>query len=136
MWIVFGWQKEEKPLGEICSGYCYDCRRQTTWVVWNESEWVTFSDIRTLRFVNRNRLHCGGCVFNSELTRAEFRQIKNHMKSHESIDGTPFHVRLMKRIESEQLAGKTPLQLEFIRKSMTAEREYQERMAENAKRDA
>ena len=63
MWIVFGWQKEEKPLADVGSGYCYDCRRQTTWVVWNESEWVTFSAIRTLRFVNRNRLHCESCVF-------------------------------------------------------------------------
>ena len=89
-----------------------------------------------MRGTRRNRLHCDSCVFNSELTRAEFRQIKNHMKSHDSIDGTPFHARLMKRIESEQLAGKTPMQLKFIRESMTAEREYQERMSENAERDA
>jgi hypothetical protein len=136
MWIVFGWQKEEKPVAEVGSGYCYDCRRRTMWVVWNESEWVTFSDIRTLRFVNRNRLHCESCTFRSELTRAEFNDIKNHIRTNDSIDGTPLHAKLMKRIESEQLAGKTPLQLKFIRDSMAAESEYRQRLAENERRDA
>jgi hypothetical protein len=42
----------------------------------------------------------------------------------------------MKRIESEQWAGKTPLQLKFIGESMAAEREYQERLADNGERDA
>jgi hypothetical protein len=56
MWIIFGWQKEEKPVAEVASIYCYDCRRQTAWIMWNESEWVTFSAIRTLRFVNKHRL--------------------------------------------------------------------------------
>jgi len=84
MWIVFGWQKEEKPVGAAASGYCYDCRRQTLWFVWTESEWVTFSD-----------------------------------------------ERLTNRIETEQLARKTPQQLKFIRESMAAEREYRERLAQN-----
>ena len=86
MWIVFGWLKEEKPLGEVGSGYCYDCRKRTMWVVWNESEWVTFSAIRTLRFVNKNRLHCESCIFHSALTRAEYRDIQNHMKHYDSIE--------------------------------------------------
>ena len=38
MWIIFGWQKEEKPIGGVGSIYCYDCRRRTLWVVWNESD--------------------------------------------------------------------------------------------------
>ena len=82
-------------------------------------EWVT---VRTLRFVNKNQLHCESCVFRSELTRAEFSDIKMHMKSNDSIDVTPIHMRLMKRIEAEQLASKPPLQLELIRRSMAAER--------------
>lgn len=133
MWIIFGWQKEEKPIGEAGSGYCYDCRRRTAWVVWNESEWVTFSDIRTLRFVNKHRLHCASCTFSIELTRAVFREIETHMKLHASIDGTELHADLFKRVELAQLARKTPLQLKFIRESMAAEQEYRDNLARNAK---
>lgn len=115
--------------------YCYDCRRPTLWVVWNESEWVTFSAIRTLRFVNKHRLHCESCTFSSALTRAEFREIEAHMKLHDSIDGTPLHAELLKRIEVGQLAGKTPQQLKFIRESMAAEREYRDSLTQNAERE-
>ena len=135
MWIIFGWQKEEKPIGGVGSIYCYDCRRRTLWVVWNEPEWVTFSDIRTLRFVNKHRLHCESCTFYSTLTRAEFREIEAHMKLHDSIEGTPLHAELLKRIELGQLAGKTPQQLKFIRESMAAEQEYRDSLARNAERE-
>ena len=136
MWIVFGWQKEERPVAKVANAYCYDCRRKTLWVVWNESEWVTFSDIRTLRFINKNRLHCASCSFFLELSRAELAAIERHMKKHDSIDGTPLHESLVRRIETSQLGGKTPKQLKFIRESMDAEREYAERMKEAADREA
>jgi hypothetical protein len=135
MWIVFGWVKEERPVAAVANAYCYDCRRPTLWVVWNESEWVTFSDIRTLRFVNKNRLHCESCTFFLPLTGAELAAIKRHMRRHDSIDGTPIHDSLVRRIESSQLAGKTPKQLKFIRESMEAEREFAERMKQAAGRE-
>ena len=136
MWIVFGWQKEERPVAEVANAYCYDCRRKTLWVVWNESEWVTFSDIRTLRFVNKNRLHCASCTFSLELSGSELAAITRHMKAHDSIDGTPLHESFVRRIETSQLGGKTPKQLKFIRESMDAEREYAQRMKEAADREA
>ena len=40
MWIIFGWEKQEKTSGEIGSAYCFDCRRESAWAVWSESEWV------------------------------------------------------------------------------------------------
>jgi hypothetical protein len=136
MWIVFGWDKEERRVAEVANAYCYDCRRQTLWVVWNESEWVTFSAIRTLRFVNKNRLHCASCTFFLELGAAELAAINRHMKTHASIDGTPLHEGLVRRIENTQLGGKTPKQLKFIRESMDAEREYAQRMREAADKQA
>jgi hypothetical protein len=135
MWIVFGWEKVERPIGDVCSGYCYDCRRQTTWTVWNHSEWVTFSALRTLRFVNRSSLHCSTCSFRTALTRADLAEIEWRMQHRESIDGTPLHARLRARIEMGQLGSKTPQQLKFIRASMAAEREYRQRIAENLERD-
>jgi hypothetical protein len=136
MWIVFGWEKEERPVAEVANAYCYDCRRKTLWFLWNESEWVTFSDIRTLRFINKHRLHCASCTFFLELSAGEVGTIKRHMKTHDSIDGTPLHENFVRRIETSQLEGKTPKQLKFIRESMEAEREYAERMREAADREA
>ena len=136
MWIVFGWQKEVRPVSTVANAYCYDCRRKTSWVVWNESEWVTFSDIRTLKFINKHRLHCESCTFFMELTGTELAAIKRHIKGHDSIDGTPLHESFVRRIEGLQLAGKTAKQLKFIRESMEAEREYAERLKEAAEREA
>src|SRR5262245_42025320 len=136
MWIVFGWDKEEKPLGPVATGYCYDCRRIATWVVWNQSEWATLSAIRVLRFMNKHFLHCESCSAVFELSRAEFRSIDLEMRLQQSIDGTPVHAALMKRVEASQLGGKTELQLKFIRESMAAEKEYQEALQKQDERDA
>ena len=125
MFIIFGWLKEAKQLGEVGKIFCYDCRRQSPWVVVNESEWVTLSAIKVFRFVFKHRLHCCGCSAFVALTPPEFRQVDRHMKGHDSLVGSPIHAALAQRIEHEQLAGKTPLQLKFIRESMQAERDYQ-----------
>lgn len=135
MWIVFGWQKEAKPLGKVATGYCYDCRRVADWVVWNESEWATFSDIRVLKFLNKHFLNCSGCSAVFELAGHEFRAIDLEMKTRSTIDGALIHSALMKRIETAQLGGKTPLQLKFIQESMAAEKEYKEALQRQAERD-
>ncbi len=46
------------------------------------------------------------------------------MRRNASINGTEIHAGLAKRIEIEQLAGKTPLQLKFVRESMEAQEQY------------
>ena len=135
MWIVFGWEKVEAPVRDVCSAYCYDCRRQTAWAIWNHSEWVTLSAIRVLRFVNRSTLHCATCSFHTTLARADLAEIERLLEYRESIDGTPLHVRLRARIETQQLGAKTPQQLKFIRESMAAEQEYRQRIAENVEHD-
>lgn len=134
MLIIFGWEKEIKPVGICAEWYCYDCCRTTERVVWNESEWVTFSDIRTFRFVNKHTLHCDNCSFEAELSPGEFRKINRHMKKHDSISGSRFGDRLMKRNEEQQLAGKTPKQMKYIRESMAAKKEYEDRIREQQER--
>lgn len=135
MWIVFGWQKEERPLGQVATGYCYDCRRISDWVVWNQSEWATLSDIRVLKFLNKHFLHCDGCSAVFELSRQEFRSIDLEMNRQSTINGTPIHAALMQRIETEQLSGKTELQLKFIRESMAAEKECKDALERHNARD-
>jgi hypothetical protein len=131
MWIVFGWDKEERPIGPIGEPYCYDCRRQSEWIVWNQSEWATLSALRVLKFINRHRLHCESCTFNLELNSREMGEIERHMRKNDSLRGVPVYEALIKRIESEQLATKTPLQIKFIRESMAAEREVEERLKQS-----
>jgi len=93
-------------------------------LVSRESEWVTLSAIRVFRFICKHRLHCGGCTAVFPLTNLEFKEINRHMQRHDSMNGTDLHVSLTKRIETEQLASKTPLQLKFIRESMEAQKQY------------
>ena len=134
MWIVFGWEKEQKLLGVAATAYCYDCRRTTEWLVTQESEWVTLSDIRVFRFILKHHLHCGTCTSVFLLPPADFRQMNRHMQHHDTIDGTNLHAALVKRIATEQLAGKTPLQLKFIRESMQAQEQYAQALAQQNER--
>lgn len=136
MWIVFGWDKEQKMLGEVATAYCYDCRRDSAWFVSRESEWVTFSAIRVFRFICKHHLHCGGCSAVFPLTTSEFKQIDRHMRRNDSINGTDLYACLANRIEREQLADKMPLQLKFIRESMEAQKQYKAAIEMQEKRDA
>lgn len=136
MWIVFGWDKEQKVLGEVATAYCYDCRRDSAWFVSRESEWVTFSAIRVFRFIRKHRLHCDGCSAVFPLTDSEFREMDRLMQRNDCINGTDLYFRLARRIESEQLANKTPLQLKFIRESMEAQKQYKAAIEGQEKRDA
>jgi hypothetical protein len=120
----------------VATAYCYDCRRSSEWLVSKESEWVTLSDIRVFRFILKHHLHCTGCSAAFPLKPAEFRQINRHMRQRDSIDGTDVHASLAKRIETEQLAGKTPLQLKFIRESMKAQEQYQAAISSQQGEDA
>jgi hypothetical protein len=54
-----------------------------------------------------------------------FGWVKRTKNNSAKVGCSAIHSALAQRVESEQLAGKTPLQLKFIRESMQAQREYQ-----------
>jgi hypothetical protein len=116
--ILFGWEKQAKPLGEVGKLHCFECKRATPWVAVEESEWVTLFFLRVLRFSNERRLHCTGCGDGLALTPAEFKHVDRVMRQCDSIAGTQVHAALTERIEQVQLAGKTPTQIRFIRESL------------------
>lgn len=132
MWIIFGWQKIETPLGEVGAARCFDCQRDSQWLVWNVSEWVTFSALKVFRFIHKHELQCAGCSTTLSLRAAEFKQIDRHMRSLGSIEGTPIHSALTARIENQQLSHKTPQQLKYIKASMEAKREYEKKLETEA----
>ena len=134
MWVIFGWEKIETPLGDVGAVRCFDCQRDSQWMVWNESEWVTFSAIKVFRFIHKHELQCNGCSTTLALHTSEFKQIDRHMRTKGSIEGTSIHSALASRIEQLQLAQKTPLQLKFIKETMKAKREYEEKIAAQEER--
>ena len=90
--------------------------------------------LKVLRFINKHDLRCTTCSSTLALQTSECKQIDRHMRAADSIAGTPIHARLTARVEEQQLSQKTPLKLTFIRETMKAKREYEERMAEREER--
>jgi hypothetical protein len=121
--FIFGWEKQTKPLGDVGNLYCFECKRAPHWVAVEESEWVTLFFLRVLKFSNKHRLHCDGCGWGLQLKSQEFKQVDRVMRKQDAIDGTEIHSALSRHIENEQLAGKTPTQIKFIRESLRAEQD-------------
>lgn len=135
MLIVFGWEKVEGPVGDVGKIYCYGCRKHSEWFVWRVAEWVTLSDLRVISFKKEHELICESCRATFPLSKREFRRVNRIMRRRDSITGSRIHKQLSRRIESEQLAGKSKLQLDFIRKSQAAEEDYRSLMQQQDRGD-
>jgi hypothetical protein len=61
MIIMFGWIKEAKEFGSALDCYCYRCQRKRSWEHWKETEWVSFFTIKTIPFLTKTHVVCGGC---------------------------------------------------------------------------
>jgi len=116
--VIFGWEKQTKPLGEVGRLHCFECKRATPWLAVAQSEWVTLFFLRVLKFSSQHHLYCTGCGATLALTSAQFRQVDGVMRQRDSIADTDIHTALTQCIEKEQLAGKTPTQVQFIRESL------------------
>jgi len=110
--IMFGWLKETKEVGPALDCYCYRCQRQRSWEHWKETEWVTFFTIKTIPFLSKTRIVCGGCREPVQLDRerANFLTSKEHLP------------RLVNFLEEHQLAQKSPIQRNYLK----AQREQHE----------
>jgi hypothetical protein len=61
MIIMFGWIKEAKEIGSALDCYCYRCQRKRSWEHWKETEWVSIFTIKTIPFLTKTHVVCGGC---------------------------------------------------------------------------
>lgn len=104
MLIVFGWVKEAKELGAALSCYCYRCQRNRTWEHWKETEWVSFFAIKTIPFLSKSHVVCGGCREAVLLDAARSRLLGN-------AGELP---RLAAFLEEHQLSGKSPVQRSYL----------------------
>ncbi|MDR3479903.1 MAG: hypothetical protein P4L91_04240 [Burkholderiaceae bacterium] len=112
MLIMFGWVKEAKEVGPALDCYCYRCHRKRTWEHWKETEWVSFFTIKTIPFLSKTHVVCGGCREPVQLDRerANFLANREHLP------------RLAVFLEERQLAGKSEVQRNYMR----AQREQNE----------
>ena len=104
MLVIFGWVKEATELGAALSCYCYRCQRQRTWEHWKETEWVSFFMVKTIPFLSKTHLVCGGCREAVLLDGAR----SNMLAKPEQLP------QLAGFLEEHQLAGKNPLQRSFL----------------------
>lgn len=104
MLIIFGWVKETKELGAAITCYCYRCQRTRTWEHWKETEWVSFFMIKTIPFLSKSHVVCGGC-----------REAVLLAGPRSSLLAGPEQLALLADfLEEHQLAEKSPLQRSFL----------------------
>lgn len=104
MFIIFGWLKETTEVGAALDCYCYGCQRPRTWEHWKETEWVTFFAIRTIPFLSKSHVVCGGCRQAVQLNGWQARQLPDQAQ----------WPALAHSLEEHQLAGKSERQRNFL----------------------
>lgn len=104
MLIMFGWVKEAKEVGAALSCYCYRCQRKRTWAHWKETEWVSFFTIKTIPFLSKSHVVCGGCRESVLLDGARSNLLGNAAQL----------PQLAEFLEEHQLSQKSPVQRSFL----------------------
>ena len=127
MFIIFGWEKTLESLGVIGNGFCFHCRKTRAWIIGKETEWVSFYGIRAIPFRSIHHFVCEKCSDNIVLSGTEFRQVKRMMRDKGTVNESALHQTLMERIKTQQLTGKSELQLKWIQSSLEAEAEKRSR---------
>lgn len=127
MIIIFGWEKVAEAIDVAFETYCFHCQKNTEWAHCLESEWVTFFDIRTIRFKKEDFLVCTGCDDDLTLDKRaskklkELKQVSNLSDKEWLING------FSSLIEDYQLSTKTEYQKEFIRNARKYAAEHKQR---------
>lgn len=101
---MFGWVKEAQEIGPALACYCYRCQRKRTWDHWKETEWVSFFTIKTIPFLSKSHVVCGGCRESVLLDRERSRLLGNAERAR----------HLAEFLEEHQLAQKSAVQRSFL----------------------
>lgn len=104
MFVVFGWLKEAKEVGNGLACHCYRCQRKRTWEHWRETEWVSFFAIKTIPFLSKSHVVCSACRESISLNADQSRSL--------GIEERLPH--LVKFVEEHQLSQKSEVQRNFL----------------------
>lgn len=104
MFIVFGWLKETREVGNACTCHCYRCQRNRNWEHWKVTEWVTFFTIKTIPFLSKSHVVCSSCREPILLNASQAR----HLGSNAGLR------HLTEFIEEHQLSQKSEVQRRYL----------------------
>ena len=116
MIIFFGSAKHAERLGEVCRTYCFDCQKNTPWVVGKLTERMSLFDIPMFPFKRDYFIFCDKCGDDFSLSRKDYKQIDFQMKLHGEICFSEIKSQLFGRIKE-----KTEIQLHRIEANRASE---------------
>lgn len=102
MFIIFGWQKEAQNFTQFNACYCYNCADIKQWILYVETEWVSFFGIKTIPFLTKRNVYCERCGDILDFPNRQYLAIKNNPES------------IAHYIENSQLAKKTEIQRKYL----------------------
>ena len=136
MFIIAGSTKKGKRERPLLDTYCFQCRKQTTWDWYRLTEWFTAFFVALLPIASEHYLVCTGCKDHLKLHSDEAHGVKN-LQRLPADEAQQLHDRLVRRLEDQQLAGKSETQCEDLKRhrSENMGRESSKREAEGQRGD-
>jgi len=104
VFIIFGWVKETKEVGNGLSCYCYRCQRTRAWDHWKQTEWVSLFMVKLIPLIGKSHLVCSGCREGIAIDGPRTRDLGVKDR----------HGRLAEFLEDKQLANKSAVQKNYL----------------------
>jgi hypothetical protein len=104
MFVIFGWNKETKPVDATLSCYCYRCQRKREWQCWKATEWIMLYMMKTIPFLSHHFVACSIC---NEQIKLDWLHARKYGKAGQEEVVASF-------VEVRQLVNKTEVQKRFL----------------------
>lgn len=114
MIIIFGTSHKSKRERPLIDTYCFECKRTTTWDWYKVTEWISAFFIPVLPVRDEHFLVCSTCGDQLQMDRDEARGVKRRTQLAPD-ESQRLHDRLIERLETHQLSGKSETQREYLR---------------------
>jgi len=108
MFIIFGWEKIFKPLESLLKTHCFQCKKNTNWSLWKETEWLSLFFINIFPFINKHHISCDICGDSTILINKFAKIVIKPEERNEQL-----HDDLVELIESHQFSSMTEGQITY-----------------------
>jgi hypothetical protein len=116
MFVVFGWEKSFKPAESLLKTHCHRCNNESSWRIWNETEWVSLFFVKVLPFLTKYHLACEVCRDAVPLDSKTVKGARNRRQLSPD-ESRALHDSLVKRIEDHQYGGMTEGQRRYYKET-------------------
>lgn len=114
MIIIFGTSHKSKRERPLIDTYCYECKRVTTWDWYKVTEWMSAFFIPVLPVRDEHFLVCSQCGDQLQMNKDEANGVKRRAEL-SAADAQALHDRLVARLETHQLSGKSETQRDYLK---------------------